>query len=773
LIQAAALKLRTQILLFLFLFGLAPLFAAVSINLPLVLDRVELFYHRAHLLNLRADFRDLDQHLASRHEMVRLLSKLPEPGAVLGDTEDDKDILLARARYTQWINQILQDQLDIIQILFVADDGRERFWLERDRDSHEWNPTIEAPQRPPPSFIEAGLAAERGRVLVSPISIDREAANHDPRHLLTLFMTSPILGRPAPPPESVLGAVILTLDVSGMAQAYHGTLWVRSDGSYLSSGGAGQPEAFSDFPGLQDIFAAGKLALWEGGRRQVLWVPMFVTENGDFLWVGRSVDPSPLAQFRNALTLRVLLIICALVGAIWVAARWFALRLERFGQELTDGVGRLLQNEEPVRFEWRGSSELQALGANLTRLAESHAEHTKALRAHARELERSNRYKSEFLANVSHELRTPLNSILLLSKMLAEGSTNVEQAKPSRVIHEAAKDLRSLIDNILDISRIEAGQVNLHFETVELRPLLADLLELVRPQFDDKGLRLRLEIDAEAPRSLLTDSDKVRQILKNFLSNAVKFTPGGEVCLRLEGLAEATEAPSPVRISVTDSGIGIPLGKQGLIFEAFKQVDGSTSRRYGGTGLGLAISRELATLLGGSIRLESQEGQGSTFTLRLPLEPAVSQPGEVMPSRQTATEETLEAGAPPTASFHGQGLLIVDENVRDLLTLTPLLEGWGLKVTAAAETSEALEALHDDPDCALVLVDVAIPSGKGCDTIIGIRQLEPFRDLPILAFTGLCDPQERQRLEELGVDALLAKPIDAHELKALLDRYLG
>ena len=158
-------KLRTQILLFLFLFALAPLMAAVLINLPLVLDRLELFYQQAYLQNLRADFRDLDQHLSSRDEMVRLLSKLPEPGSVLGMGADldDEAIDLSRARYTEWLNQVLGDQLDIVQILFLDDGGRERFWLERDLQDFQWLPTTRRPRPPPERQIEAALALDRPR----------------------------------------------------------------------------------------------------------------------------------------------------------------------------------------------------------------------------------------------------------------------------------------------------------------------------------------------------------------------------------------------------------------------------------------------------------------------------------------------------------------------------------------------------------------------------------------------------------------------------------
>jgi signal transduction histidine kinase len=777
------LKLRTQVLLFLCLFGLAPLVAAVVINLPLVLDRVELFYHKAHLQNLRADFRDLDQHLASRHEMIRLLSKLPEPGSVLGqkqgDDSDFEEIDLARARYTQWINQILQDQLDITQILFLDAEGRNRFWLERDAGTLRWVPTATPPQRPADQFISAGLAVDRGGVLISPISIHPEMARKDPRRFMTLHLISPIFGRSRGDSAEALGAVVMTIDVGGMARAYRDTLWVNDNGSYLEyrHPGDAAARAFEDFPGLKDLFQTNKLALWEGNGRQVIWAPMFVTETGEPLWVGRNVDPSPVAEFRTALIVRVLVIVLALIAAILLMARWVALRAERLGAELTEGVSRMLRNEDTqVTFSWRRPQELRSLGEDLARLAESHARHNRSLRQHARELEESNRYKSEFLANVSHELRTPLNSILLLSKMLSESGEGLtsEQVKKAQVIHQAGSDLRSLIDNILDISRIEAGQAQLHLESFELRPLLQGLLELVKPQFEQKGLSLGLEINPGAPQRIVSDREKLAQILKNFLSNAVKFTERGGAVIRLTANRGADETDCPLRITVSDTGIGIPPSKQGVIFEAFKQADGSTSRRFGGTGLGLTISRELAGLIGGRIDLRSEEGAGASFSLLLPLE--FDRPRDTeTPGADGETEAAVEPEAPepqevPKASFQGKCVLLVDREVRNLLALTPLLERWGLRVTAAGDGEEALETLREEGECSLVLMDVAMPGAEGYDTIQLIRQQDAFKDLPVIALSTEASEAVRARCRAAGAYEIITKPVDAGRLKDVLER---
>jgi signal transduction histidine kinase/CheY-like chemotaxis protein len=785
-------KLRTQILLFFLLFALTPLITAVVLNLPLVLARMELFYHKAYLQNLRADFRDLDQHLASRDEMVRLLAKLPEPGTLLEEQvqQGEKTIDHARARYTQWINQILKDQLDIFQIVFFDLKGQERFWLERDQATQEWHPTLKRPTRPQSSFILSGVKGKPGQVLVSPISLDPEAGATDPRRFMTLRLISPI---DDPTGNESMGAVMISIDVGGIARYYSNTLWAGSDGQFLEHAGAhaSKGNAFSRYPGLKELFAKGKPVLWEGDGQQIMWVPMFLTEHSGPLWVGRQVDPSPIAQFRNALTLRVLTIVFALSVAVWFAARWVAKRTDRLSHELLGGLQRVLQDEERVTFNWQRPQELKQLGERLSRLAAEHNENTRNLRAHAQKLEESNRYKSEFLANVSHELRTPLNSILLLSKLLADRNSGLppEQIKQAQVIHEAGADLQTLIDNILDLSRIEAQRTTFHLEGIDLPGLLQDLVELVRPQFEVKGLPLKLEIDSAAPRRAWSDPDKVRQIIKNFLSNAVKFTDRGSVTLKLSNAGKSPPCLAALRISVLDTGIGIHASQQGHIFEAFRQADGSTSRRYGGTGLGLSISQQLSQLLGGCIELESEEGKGSVFSLLLPLElkqvkreqtssatgddattlsiPRVAD-NHAPSSDSTSRDTTAE---PEAVEIRGHRVLLVDDDVRNLLSLTPVLESWGLDVTAAGDGHEAMEVLEED-EFSIVLMDLMMPEMDGYDTIRCIRSRPQLRDLSIIALTARTGEKEREACLEAGADDFLSKPVDLQELKQTIARHL-
>lgn len=793
-------KLRTQILILLFLFGFAPLTAMVVSNLPFVLERLEFFYHKAHLQNLRADFRDLDEHLASRHEMLRLLAKLPEPGLILGEPEQTRDtdpakvkekeqeIDQARVRYTEWINRILRDHPDIFQILFLDMRGKPRFWLELNPRNGQWEPTIRKPDMPSPEFLRSSLHQEYGLVSVSKIRLNPGAALTDPRRFMTLSMISTIIGPDKDDRLRQLGAVVITIDVGGMARAYRNTLWVSNDGVYLEErlSGSDAPRAFQDFAGLDKIFTAGNLALWEGDGQQVIWVPMFATEDSGPLWVGRRVDPSPMYQFRDVLISRVMTIVAVSLVILLLVARWIALRAEQFGRKLRDGVGQVLRENTPVRFHWRGPKEFKELGEQLTALAETHAQQAEAERQHARQLEESNRYKSEFLANVSHELRTPLNSILLLSKLLNESgeSLSPEQRKQLQVIHDAGSDLRALIDNILDLSRIEAGKASFSVQQIPLRELALDLIELVKPQFDAKGLVLELEVDESLPAEFVSDQEKVRQILKNFLSNALKFTHQGGVKLRL--YRRAAHPEMPICIAVQDSGVGIPPDKHEIVFEAFKQADGSTSRRYGGTGLGLSISRELAHLLGGEITLESRQGGGAIFTLCLPLvfdhsglppqqvDLEEAPPQMPVESRQPPAGRQAEAPAETSekAPFSGHRVLLVDDNLRNLLALTPQLEAWGFQVVAAGDGQEAIETLKEDQEFSLVLMDLMMPERDGYDTIREIREKMQLTALPVIAMSIADAGDDGSRCLEVGADGCLADPTDPEALKRVISQYI-
>ncbi len=760
-------SLRTRILLFLFIFALVPLLMAVVINLPLVLERVDSFYRQSFLQNLRQDFRDLDQHLASRDANVRLLARLPEP-SLLGDEGAASSVRVDfdRARYTAWINRILDREHDLIEIRFLDAQASERFWLARDPATGVW----QAPPEPLPPLPEEQLQAIRSGtvqdVAYSPVRVHLDAT--DPRRIVNLQMMGPVRAK-----GDYRGAVVITIDISDLVRRDPATLWVLDDGSYLRLPGMAlsSGSAFADHPGLEALFAQRKPVLWESAGRRMIWVPMFVTESGRPLWVGREVDLTPLEAFRSELVKRVLVIVFGLILLLLIAARILARRVEQIGSELIQGIRKTLESADPVTFDWRGTRELEQLSADLTRLSQRHATQAQRLQRSMRELEQSNRYKSEFLANVSHELRTPLNSILLLSKMLSGKDSGLcdEQREQARVIHKAGSDLKNLIDNILDHSRIEAGKVAVHCEEVEPGRLLEEVRELMQPQFDQKGLHLVVEHAPDTPVAIRSDADKIRQILKNFIANALKFTERGEVRLILR----PADAPYAIELAVRDTGIGIPADKQAHIFEAFQQADGSTSRRYGGTGLGLTISRQLALLLGGELRLRSAPGEGAEFSLLLPASCDAQAAGTVAPAMDAEDDAAGRAdmagvNRPPpedtsTPALHGQRALLVEADVRTQLRLSQALKGWGAVVSLACDAEEALETLDEDGGLELVVLDPHLVDRDLCDRIGAmLAGGQPLRVLVL----GEIPPESC--LAGLAAYRVLQRPLDLEALRRAL-----
>jgi signal transduction histidine kinase/CheY-like chemotaxis protein/HAMP domain-containing protein len=410
----------------------------------------------------------------------------------------------------------------------------------------------------------------------------------------------------------------------------------------------------------------------------------------------------------------------------------------------------------------------------------------------AQQLALANQYKSEFLANMSHELRTPLNSLLLLSRLLADNrdsNLTSKQTEFARTIHASATELLRLIEDILDLSKIEAGRVDIHPAPVELADVCADVEQAFGVQAEDKGLELRVQTAADVPASITTDAQRLHQILRNLLANAIKFTDAGSVTLQvglapprtLHGVPSLDDARSVVTFAVRDTGIGIPGEKLAMIFEAFQQADGTTSRKYGGTGLGLSISKELAGLLGGKIEVSSEPGAGSVFTLLLPDEcPAITSSAGV-PSRRAAQappavvergEPILRAASPstvhPVPDLSGTTVLIVDDDVRNVFALTSALEMHGLQVLYADNGLDGIALLTEHPEVRIVLMDAMMPDLDGNATTRRIRAVPQWHELPIVFLTAKAMPGDRESSLAAGATDYVTKPVDLDELLAIM-----
>ncbi|MFF1720698.1 HAMP domain-containing protein, partial [Streptomyces sviceus] len=409
------------------------------------------------------------------------------------------------------------------------------------------------------------------------------------------------------------------------------------------------------------------------------------------------------------------------------------------------------------------------------------------LETRAQQLSLASKYKSEFLANMSHELRTPLNSLLILAQLLAQNpSRNLtpKQVEYAGIIHSAGSDLLQLINDILDLSKVEAGKMDVAPERVPLRQLLEYVEATFRPMTTQKSLEFTVATAPGTPADLLTDDSRLRQILRNLLSNAVKFTEQGGVELRIEPAADR-EVPSGVHrggpivaFRVKDTGIGIPQQQLETIFGAFQQADGTTSRKYGGTGLGLSITREIAHLLGGAVTVDSTPGQGSTFTLYLPVARAdfeelmegggrpAEQPYEISAAGEVSGPRQLAAPG-PSPEHRRRRLLVIEERPRGLLTLVAERavadlaydsddSHRGIDIITAVGAQEAASTLAADP-CHCVVLELGMRHDEGADFLEAMRGDSALDSVPVLIHTGhRVDLVQEQGLRALAGD----RPLD-------------
>jgi signal transduction histidine kinase/ActR/RegA family two-component response regulator len=457
-----------------------------------------------------------------------------------------------------------------------------------------------------------------------------------------------------------------------------------------------------------------------------------------------------------------------------------------FLDQLMDGIGVILnmisssaRTEELLQQLQTSNAELEAQAgelndkAKLLELKNREVElASKSLEEKAEQLQLISKYKSEFLANMSHELRTPLNSLLILSKVLADnrdGNLSAEQVKFAQTVHTSGNDLLQLINEILDLSKVEAGKMPIDAREFSLSDVREYLEQAFRPVAEQKGLVFDIRVDSRVPPKLFTDANRLQQILKNLLSNAFKFTSRGRVTMTV---APASTQEGVIAFSVADTGIGIAVEKQRLIFDAFQQADGTTSRKYGGTGLGLTISREIARLLGGTIDVVSAPDRGSTFTLQLPSQYAGAE--AIARDDSAAHEAAPEVPIPPLpsdASFADVSVLLVDDDQRNIFAIQTVLESRQMRVFRAENGRAALEVLEENP-VDVVLMDTMMPEMDGIAAILAIREMAAYETLPVISLTAKAMKGDREKAIEAGATDYVTKPVDPDKLLAIVHYWL-
>ncbi len=441
---------------------------------------------------------------------------------------------------------------------------------------------------------------------------------------------------------------------------------------------------------------------------------------------------------------------------------------------------------------------------------------------YAQQLQVSSRYKSEFLANMSHELRTPLNSMLILSQILSEngnGNLTAKEQEYASIIHSSGKDLLNLINDILDLSKVEAGKMQIEINPISVEAMLEQMERSFRETAVQRELFFKVEVEDNVPELVYSDEMRIQQVLRNLLSNAFKFTQTGGVTLQVQKVnrvqTSSYESSQPMlAFSVSDTGIGISAENREVIFEAFRQADGATARKYGGTGLGLSISSQLANLLGGTIHLESKYGEGSIFTFYIPCmvtdphsEHAIFEMNETLHVNRTVfmeegtvssadsyeyttsseqgmfmqsssrerssfaalgqeaiSEQDLSVQPGGTDILNGRKILIVDDDIRNVYALTSMLERYNMNIVISQNGRDALEILHMDQHIDLILMDIMMPELDGYETMKTVRNLYGYSDVPIIVLTAKAMKEDREKSIQAGATDYMSKPLHMQDV---------
>jgi two-component system chemotaxis sensor kinase CheA len=442
--------------------------------------------------------------------------------------------------------------------------------------------------------------------------------------------------------------------------------------------------------------------------------------------------------------------------------------LQQYSEELHAQQEELTQTNSELEEQTAALQESeQSLQKQQNLLEETNSD----LEEKTKQLISASAYKSEFLANMSHELRTPLNSMLILAKLLSEnkdGNLTDKQVEFANTVYSSGNDLLTLINEILDLAKIEAGKTKVKRNSIDIHGVAQFVHRNYATAAQQKGLELHIDIQPGVPDFFRSDPLRLQQILRNLLSNSVKFTESGSIRFSIY-----TEDEETLCMSISDTGIGIPKVMQETIFNAFVQADGTTIRKFGGTGLGLSISRELAALLSGKITLSSTLGEGSKFTLVLPLlENDEDEDEEPQNQASLFSDKNEEHTEDLDYNFSDKTVLVVDDDIRNVFALSSRLETYGIRVLYGDNGKSGIEMLKQNPQIDLILMDIMMPEMDGYTAIREIRTIPKYVKLPIVTLTAKAMEDDLEKSMEAGASDYITKPVDVDKLLSLLKIWL-